>query len=76
VPPGIVVGYHRIPVDQDILKELGPLGFDTDYVEKCVEANRHNHATTSYYLLLKKKLREGGKSPVDLSDPSFDAGLL
>lgn len=30
------------------------LHFDADYVAKCLEANRHNNATTSYYLSLKK----------------------
>jgi len=33
-----------------------PLNFDykKDYVVRCLNANKHNHITTSYYLLLKK----------------------
>jgi hypothetical protein len=30
------------------------INFKRDYVIKCINANKHNHATTSYYLLLKK----------------------
>lgn len=42
---GIIVGYNKIPVDQDILKTLNSFGsrtFDLDYVQTCIEANRHN----------------------------------
>ena len=33
-----------------------PINFDykKDYVVRCLNANKHNHITTSYYLLLKK----------------------
>lgn len=33
-----------------------PVNFDykKDYVVRCLNANKHNHITTSYYLLLKK----------------------
>jgi hypothetical protein len=42
-----------------------------EYAKKCIEANKHNHVTTTYYLLLQKHLRNGGKSSADLSNPSF-----
>ena len=52
---------------------------DPDYVVKCIEANRHNNATTSYYLSLKKYVSEGGQinmgnASYDLSSKSFDRG--
>jgi hypothetical protein len=28
--------------------------FKKDYAVKCINANKHNHVTTSYYLLLKR----------------------
>lgn len=46
--------------DLDNLGEIDtqflPLNFDykKDYVVRCLNANKHNHITTSYYLLLKK----------------------
>lgn len=69
---GIIVGYHRIPVDKVILGKLAEFAFDLEYAERCIEANKHNHITTTYYLLLKKHLRAGQGSLADLSSPSFD----
>jgi len=34
-------------------------------------ANKHNHATATYYLLLSKKLRNGYSSKADLSSKDF-----
>eukprot|EP00826_Nyctotherus_ovalis_P051220 TRINITY_DN6390_c0_g1_i2.p1 TRINITY_DN6390_c0_g1~~TRINITY_DN6390_c0_g1_i2.p1 ORF type:complete len:549 (-),score=165.41 TRINITY_DN6390_c0_g1_i2:349-1995(-) len=69
---GIIVGVHQIPTEPIILKEVARLGLDPEYTKKCVEANKHNAATTTYYLLLQKFVREGGKSPADLSSPLFE----
>ena len=54
---GLIVGYHRIPIDHDILGKLEPMGMDIEFSQRCLEANRHNHSTTSYYLMMKKHLR-------------------
>jgi len=69
---GIIVGVHQIPTEPKVLKELEKYGFSPDYTQKCVEANKHNPATTTYYLLLQKFIREGGKSPADLTSPLFE----
>ncbi len=69
---GIIVGVHQIPIEPAVLRQLSNFGFDPEYTQKCVEANKHNSATTTYYLLLKKFLRDGGKSPADLSSPLFE----
>ena len=42
-----------------ILDQLVQLQFKKDHVLKCINANKHNHITTSYYLLLKKADRDG-----------------
>lgn len=69
---GIVVGIHQIPVDPVVLKQLEAYGFNADYTQKCVEANKHNSATTTYYLLLQKYVREGNKSIADLASDLFE----
>ncbi len=33
---GIIIGYHRIPVDQRILNETVKLGFSEDFTKKCL----------------------------------------
>lgn len=52
------------------------LNFDPDYVSKCLEANRHNNATTSYYLSLKRFISQGGHASSNLSSKSFDKSIL
>ena len=59
---GIIIGFNKIPIDRDILFQMKSLNLDPDYVLKCLEANRHNNATTSYYLSLKKYISEGKKA--------------
>ena len=58
--PGILVGYDHIKVDYSILKQVKAFGYDLDYTKKCLEADKHNEVTTSYYLLLKRYVMNGG----------------
>lgn len=44
--------------------------------QKCIEANRHNSDTTTYYLLLKKHIKDGGTSKADLGSKCFDENLI
>ncbi|EAS00862.2 Serine/Threonine kinase domain protein (macronuclear) [Tetrahymena thermophila SB210] len=73
---GIIVGYNRIPIDFDIIQQLEKFNIDKEFAKNCVEANKHNHITTSYYLLLRKHIRNGGKSIADISSENFDNTLL
>ena len=73
---GIVFGYNKIPVENAILEQTVRLGFDSDFTKKCIEANRHNNATTTYYLLLKKFVRGGGVSYTSLGSKHFDPVLI
>jgi 5'-AMP-activated protein kinase catalytic alpha subunit len=73
---GIIIGYNRIPVDPVVITKLSTKEYDPEYVIKCVEANRHNDATTAYYLTLKQHLKEGGSSPCDMSSHNFDKNLI
>lgn len=34
-------------------------GFQREQAIRCLDANKHNHVTTCYYLLLKRLEREG-----------------
>eukprot|EP00929_Paragymnodinium_shiwhaense_P001597 TRINITY_DN10183_c0_g1_i1.p1 TRINITY_DN10183_c0_g1~~TRINITY_DN10183_c0_g1_i1.p1 ORF type:complete len:707 (+),score=150.33 TRINITY_DN10183_c0_g1_i1:129-2249(+) len=42
-------------LDQEILDQLESYGFPREYSVKCLQSNKHNHATTTYYLLRTKK---------------------
>ena len=51
---GIFIGLSQIPINNKILELLVEYNFKKDYAVKCINANKHNHVTTSYYLLLKR----------------------
>ena len=61
IEPGIIVGLQRMAWDSEVLRYCEELGFSEELTTGSLEANKHNQATTSYYLLLRKKLREGGR---------------
>ena len=46
-------------------------GFIREQVMAELYANRHSHVTTTYYLLLKNKVRKGGSSIADLISQEF-----
>jgi hypothetical protein len=48
-----------------ILELLVEYNFKKDYAVKCINANKHNHVTTSYYLLLKRHEQLGEVSEKD-----------
>ena len=48
-----------------ILELLVEYNFKKDYAVKCINANKHNHVTTSYYLLLKRYEQLGEVSEKD-----------
>lgn len=50
---GLIIGYNRVPIQSKILKIMQTQGFDSNYIERCLDANKHNHATTTYNLYLK-----------------------
>jgi 5'-AMP-activated protein kinase catalytic alpha subunit len=56
---GLIVGYNQIPNEEVILEMLEQKGFQREYAIRCLDANKHNHVTTCYYLLLKRLEREG-----------------
>jgi 5'-AMP-activated protein kinase catalytic alpha subunit len=54
VTGGIFVGLTSIPVNNFVLDKTVEYQFKKDYIVRSINQNKHNHATTTYYLLLKK----------------------
>jgi len=69
--PGVFVGEDVIPIDVEIIAEIYN-DFHTDIVKVIndVLRNRHNKITTTYYLILKRKIRNNEKSVSDISSNS------
>lgn len=51
---GYLVGVNEFPIESEILDMMEQYNFDKDTLLQALKNNKHNHATTSYYLLLKK----------------------
>jgi len=54
-PRDLVPGQNGL--EEDVLRDLDSFGFPRDYAVRCLELNKHNHVTTTYYLLAEKKRR-------------------
>lgn len=54
-----------------ILDKLEEFGFNKEEARTNILANRHDHITTTYYLILKKHIREGKTSIADLVSKEF-----
>ena len=69
--PGVFVGEDVIPIDVEIIAEIYN-DFHTDIVKVIndVLRNRHNKITTTYYLILKRKIRNNENSVSDISSNS------
>ncbi|EGR34680.1 protein kinase domain protein [Ichthyophthirius multifiliis] len=74
--PGIIIGYNQIPIDYDIVEELVQYQIDKEHLINSLEANKHNHITTSYYLLLKKHFYSGTHSKADINSSKFDNSII
>ena len=66
---GLNLNLFIIPIDEDIVDKMEELNYQREEVKICLLNNRHNHITTTYYLLLKQKIKKavlrvfGGRYP-------------
>ena len=69
--PGVIEGYHRIPVDMKVIEACEQYGYERDKVINSVEKCKYNRNSSVYYILLSKMKREGYKSISDLYSDKF-----
>jgi serine/threonine protein kinase len=55
---GVNVEKKEVPTNDEIVTILEDYGCNRDYAIKCIQMNKHNSVTSTYYLLLKSKKRE------------------
>ena len=69
--PGVFVGEDVIPIDVEIIAEIyNDFHIDIVKIINDVLRNRHNKITTTYYLILKRKIRNNENSVSDISSNS------
>ena len=69
---GLLISYVVIPVDESIVDEMTDFGLKKEDIRKSLLTNQHNHITTTYYLMLKKRIRKGQSSISDLVSEEFN----
>ena len=70
--PGLSIGVHKIPIDENILNIVEQYGFDRETCRENLLNNKYCPMTCVYYLCVKKFVREGGKSVSDLGGELFE----
>jgi 5'-AMP-activated protein kinase, catalytic alpha subunit len=70
------MGIDPVPIDHKIMEQLEGYKINSEYARKCLEANKHNHITATYFLLLKKHLKNGGESIADVRSPKYNASVF
>lgn len=68
---GLQLNQLIIPVDNEVVDILVEYGFEKTEVLSSIIMNRHNHISTTYYLILNKKIREGKSSIANLKGEEF-----
>jgi 5'-AMP-activated protein kinase catalytic alpha subunit len=68
---GLLVNVINIPVDENILEKMTLYGYNKDETREYLLNNKHNNATATYYLLMKKNYRNGISSVSDMVSIEF-----
>jgi len=74
--PGIIVGFHNIPIDEKILKQLEDYGYDKEKARTQIQNNKFDTMTAIYNLCLRKFIKEGGKSISDMFSSKFKTYMM
>ena len=69
--PGVIEGFHRIPLDMKIVEACEQYGYDKEKVIESVEKCKYNRNSSVYYIILSKMKREGYHSISDLCSDEF-----
>jgi 5'-AMP-activated protein kinase catalytic alpha subunit len=69
---GIIVNEDIFPIDEEILQDMEKMGFNKVEIRYNIIKNYHNKITTTYDLLLKKKVNMGKKSIADLNSDLYN----
>ena len=69
--PGLIVGYHKIPIDERIINVCQTYGYDANKVRKSVINNSYDNNSSIYYIILNKMKAMGIESISDLNSPEF-----
>ena len=76
IEKGLIIGYHVIPIDNVIVKQVENFGYDKEVIIQSIKNNRHNKISTIYNLLLKKAIKKGHISNADICSLMFKPKVI
>ena len=69
---GLLLNKYIVPIDEDIVNKMeNEYEYNSKEVRLNLLGNKHNHITTTYYLLLKKRIKDGINSICDMASNDF-----
>jgi 5'-AMP-activated protein kinase catalytic alpha subunit len=69
--PGVIIGYHKIPIDENILELMEDYGYSKERVRVNLDNNKYDQMTCIYYLCLRRYIKQGGRSISDLVSSDY-----
>jgi serine/threonine protein kinase len=69
--PGLIIGYHKIPIDNNILEEIQKYGYDKETAREHILNCKFDVVTSTYYLSLRRWIKEGNASISDLNSDAY-----
>ena len=69
--PGLIIGYHKIPVDERIVNICNSYGYDANKVRESVINNNYDNNSSIYYIVLNKMKKMGIESISDLNSCEY-----
>ena len=69
---GLLLNKYIVPIDEDIVDIMeNEYEYNSKEVRLNILGNKHNHITTTYYLILKKRIKDGINSICDMNSNDF-----
>ena len=69
---GLLLNKFVVPIDEDIINKMeNEYEYNSKEIRLNLLRNKHNHITTTYYLILNKKIRNGISSICDMASNEF-----
>ena len=69
---GLLLNKYVVPIDEDIIYKMeNEYEYNSKEIRINLLKNKHNHITTTYYLILSKKIKNGKNSVCDMTSKEF-----
>ena len=71
ITPGLYFGYHKIPIDENVLALVESYGLNKEITKEHLLSNKYDSYTSIYYLCMKQHIKNGNISISDLKSDDY-----